>query len=179
MGLLLGRLFLPPQAGGFEKGNEDTGEQTSWWKRVFGAGQRALPAFGRVAAVFMPVTLLVLVLMQTEFVKQILAQVDPILSYFGLPGPMLLVITTGVLSMVAAIGALGPMLQVGLVTPTQAVIALLFASALHYLYEFWSDDIPINISIFGPKLGGKVSLANLIVLESFTCLALGFVVLVH
>jgi hypothetical protein len=44
------------------------------------------------------------------------------------------------------------------------------------LLEFWSGGLPTNVSIFGPKLGGKVSLAALVVRECATCLALGLLV---
>lgn len=172
VGLMMGRVFLTPGDG--LKGWEDSPHlfPEPWWNKTLGAAKRSLPTFGRLIAVFVPVTFLVITLMQTETVKQGLTLVDPVLRQFGLPAPVLIVITTGLISMVAAIGTLGPMLQAGTVTPPEAIAALLFASALHYLYEFWSDDIPINISIFGPELGGKVSLANLVVLECATCLAL-------
>jgi len=178
VGLLLGRLLLPRPGRG-QEGSEQmrVAVHTSWRDKLVAATRRTIPAFCRLAVVFMPVTFLVSILLYTELVGQILRQVDPVLSYLGLPGPVLFVITTGVMSMIAAIGTLGPVLQAGLVTPAEAVTALLVTSVLHYLYEFWSGGLPTNVSIFGPKLGGKVSLAALVVRECTTCLALGLVVL--
>ena len=176
VGLLLGRLLLPrPGQGGIEQRRKAV--HTSWRDKLVSAMRRTVPAFCRLAVVFMPVTFLVSILLHTELVSQILRQVDPVLSYLGLPGPVIFVITTGTMSMIAAIGTLGPILQAGLVTPSEAVAALLVTSVLHYLYEFWSGGLPTNISIFGPKLGGRVSLAALVVRECATCLALGLVVL--
>jgi hypothetical protein len=177
VGMLLGRLLLPLPDQGQEEG--DRSRETvrlSWRDKLAKAVRRTLPAFCRLAVVFMPVTFLVSILLHTDIVNQILRQVEPIISYLGLPAPVILVITTGVISMIAAIGTLGPILQAGLVTPAEAVIALLVTSVLHYLYEFWSSGLPTNISIFGPKLGGKVSLAALVVRECATCLAIGLVV---
>ena len=178
VGLLLGRLLLP-QPGQAQKGGEQSKEavHTSWRDKLTKAARRTIPAFCRLAVVFMTVTFLVSVLLHTDFVNQILRQVDPVLSYLGLPAPVLFVITTGVLSMIAAIGTLGPILQAGLVTPAEAVTTLLVTSVLHYLYEFWSHGLPTNVSIFGPKLGMGVSLAALLVRELATFLAVGTVVL--
>jgi hypothetical protein len=178
VGLLLGRLLLPRPGRG-QEGREQRREavHTSWRDKLVAATRRTVPAFCRLAVVFMPVTFLVSILLHTDLVSQILRQVDPVLSCLGLPGPVIFVITTGVMSMIAAIGTLGPILQAGLVTPAEAVTALLVTSVLHYLYEFWSGGLPTNISIFGPRLGGKVSLAALVVREGATCLALGLVVL--
>ncbi|MGB4505125.1 MAG: hypothetical protein WBI44_09600 [Syntrophaceticus sp.] len=177
VGLLLGMLFLPPQ------NEQDSFEQlpqpspAPLWNKAIDAAKSSLPTFGRLIAVFVPVTFLVITLMHTEVVQQYLALVDPALRKFGLPAPVLIVITTGMFSTIAAIGTLGPFLQVGIVTPVQGIAALLFASALHYFLSFWCDDIPLNVSFFGPRLGSKVSVANLLVLEGVTCLVLGVVML--
>jgi len=177
-GLLLGRLILP-RPGQAREGSTQIQEavHTSWRDKLVTAVRRTIPAFCRLAAVFMPVTFLASILLHTELVKQVLRQVEPILSYLGLPGPMFFVITTGVMSMIAAVGTLGPILQAGLVTPAEAVTGLLVTSILHQLYEFWSHGLPTNVSIFGPKLGVEVSLAALVVREFATFLAVGTVVL--
>lgn len=176
VGILLGRLLLPQTGQEQEGGDQGQGTAGLFWKdKLADAVSRTISAFCRLAVVFIPVTFLVSILLHTEAVSRILQQVEPVLSYLGLPAPVILVITTGMISMVAAIGALGPILQAGLVTPGEAVIALLVTSVLHYLYAFWSSGLPTSISIFGPKLGGKVSLAALVVQECATCLAIGLV----
>ncbi|MBT9141152.1 MAG: hypothetical protein DDT30_01739 [Dehalococcoidia bacterium] len=178
VGLLLGRLLLPrPDRG--QEGREQNREAVhiSWRDKLVAAARRAISAFCRLAVVFMTVTFLVSILLHTGLVNQILRQVDPFLSYLGLPGPVLFVITTGVISMIAAIGVLGPILQAGLVTPADAVAALLITSLLHYLYEFWSGGLATNVSIFGPKLEGMVSVVALVVRECASFLALGLVLL--
>lgn len=141
--------------------------------------RRTIPAFCRLTVVFMPVTFLVSVLLHTELVNQILRQVDPILSYLGLPAPALFVITTGVMSMIAAVCTLGSIQEAGLVTPSDAVTTLLVTSLLRYLYEFWRGELPTNISIFGTKLEGAVSLTALLMRELVTGLALGLIVLLR
>ena len=54
---------------------------------------------------------------------------------------------------------------------------MLVTSLMHYLYEFWSDGLPTNDSIFGPRLGMQVSVAALLVRELATLLAVGAMVL--
>lgn len=177
-GMLLDRLLLPqPEYGQGEGCIQSRETDFSRQKHLARAVHRTLIAFSRLAGVFVPVTLLVAILLHTRLVNQILQQVKPVLSYLGLPAPVIFVIATGVISMVAAIGAIGPILQAGLVTPNEAVIALLATSVLHYLYDFWSSGLPTNISIFGPRLGGKTSLAALAAEELATCLAIGLVVI--
>jgi hypothetical protein len=176
VGLFLGRILLSPQCArnDYEQLPQPTREP--WWKKVIGAAKRSLPTFGRLIAVFVPVTFVVITLMQAETVKQCLTLVDPVLRQFGLPAPLLIVITTGMFSTIAAIGTVGPFLQMGIVTSVQAIAALLFVSVLHHLYGFFCSDIPLNISLFGPRLGGRVSIANIVVMEVVTCLVLGIFV---
>jgi len=180
VGLLMGKFLLPlPEQGKEEDEQSWRAVQEPWREKLIVAARRTLPAFRRLALVFMPVTLLVSILLHTPLMDQMMRQVNPALNYLGLPGVTIIVITTGVMSMIAGIATLGPILQAGLVTPYEAITTLLIASVLHYLYEFWSGGLPTNISIFGPKLGGKVSLTALLVRESATCLALGLVVLLR
>lgn len=178
VGLLLGRLILPQREQAPKRGGQSREiVHTSWRNKLVAAVRRTIPVFCRLALVFMPVTFLVSVLLQTGHVKHVLQQVGPFLGYLGLPAPVLFVITTGMLSMVAAIGTLGPILHAGLLTPPEAITALLVTSLLHYLYEFWSSGLPTNVSIFGPKLGMQVSVATLLVRELATLLAVGAVFL--
>lgn len=177
VGLLTGKLILPlPEQNKEEDEQSREAFREPWREKSIVAARRTLPTFCRLALVFMPVTLLVSIFLHTPLMGHIMQKVDPVLYYLGLPGVTIIVITTGVMSMIAGIGTLGPILQAGLVTPYEAIITLLVTSALHYLYEFWSGGLPTNISIFGPKLGSKVSLAVLLVRESATCLALGLIV---
>ncbi|SFR01315.1 nucleoside recognition domain-containing protein [Desulfoscipio geothermicus] len=178
VGMLMGKFLLPlPEQGKEEAGPSRETVREPWREKFIMAVRRTLPAFRRLALVFIPVTLVVSILLHTPLMDQIMHKVDPALNYLGLPGVTIIVITTGVMSMVAGIGTLGPILQAGLVTPCEAITTLLITSVLHYLYEFWSGGLPTNISIFGPRLGSKVSLAALLVRESATCLALGLIVL--
>jgi hypothetical protein len=50
---------------------------------------------------------------------------------------------------------------------------------LHYFISFWSEDIPLNVSIFGPQLGSKVSIVNLVVLEGVTLLVWGGILFLY
>lgn len=178
VGLLLGRLLLPPQSAQDSSKQLPQPTPDPLLKKIIDAAKGSLPTFGRIIAMFVPVTFLVITLMQTETVIQWLSLVDPVLRQFGLPAPVLIVITTGMFSMVAGIGTLGPFLQSGIVTPVEAIAALLLASAIHYFLSFWYSNLPLNVSFFGPRLGSKVSVANMVILEVVTCLVLGVVVLV-
>jgi hypothetical protein len=179
VGLLLGRIFLSPQNAQDVEGQLPQPTSEPWWDKISGALKSSLPTFGRLIVVFVPVTFLVITLMQTEVVKEGLTLVDPVLRQLGLPAPVLIVITTGMFSTIAGIGTLGPFLQSGIITPAQGVAALLFASALHYFISLWSEDIPLNVSFFGPQLGSKVSIANFVVLEGATLLVWGGIVFLY
>lgn len=178
VGLLLGRLLLPQRDQAQKWSEQSQGAvRTPWRDKMVTAVRRTIPVFCRLALVFMPVTFLVSALLHTELGNQVLQQVGPVLRYLGLPTPSVFVITTGMLSMIAAIGTLGPILHAGLLTLPEAITALLVTSLIHYLYEFCSSGLPTNVSIFGPKLGMQVSVAALLVRELATILALGAMVL--
>ncbi|RQD74793.1 MAG: hypothetical protein D5R97_07265, partial [Candidatus Syntrophonatronum acetioxidans] len=95
-----------------------------------------------------------------------------------LPAHLILVITTGMVSTIGAMGMIGPLIQSGTITLMEMVVALLLAFVLHWIYEFWSYLLPCNVSIFGGRLGWKVSLAILAAWEATLVLFLSVTFLV-
>jgi len=107
VGLLMGKLLLPlPEQGKEEDEQSREAVREPWREKLIVAARRTLPAFRRLALVFMPVTLLVSILLHTPLMDQMMRQVNPALNYLGLPGVTIIVITTGVMSMIAGIGTL-------------------------------------------------------------------------
>ncbi|MCL6635098.1 MAG: hypothetical protein K6T29_04935 [Peptococcaceae bacterium] len=176
MGLGLGRRYLPPRdyEGAWP---EQAGSLQAAFsrKKVAAALRAAAGQFCRLSLVFVPVVLLSSALLHTPAAARFLETVNPALSRLGLPAAAVLVVAAGVPSMMAGIGALGPMVREGLLTGPEAVVTLLITSILHGIYECWTGSLPANVAIFGGALGLRVSLAALL---ARTLVTLGVIVLV-
>ncbi|AEA46398.1 hypothetical protein [Archaeoglobus veneficus] len=85
----------------------------------------------------------------------------PFFSCFGLPASSLLIIATGIPSMIAAIATAGSMVAKGALSGPDAVMALLFASILHTFVEILRNTFPIVASLFGKSLGVRIALITL------------------
>lgn len=132
--------------------------------------------FTQMLVIFLIFSFLALWLVEIGFIESMISKFTFLLDFLKIaPSPTaILAISTGTISMLAAIASMGSAFQTGLVNFPQVVVTLLVASFLHNLYELWSYDLPINISIFGSKLGTKVSFAIFLIHETFIFLALIF-----
>ena len=130
--------------------------------------------FKQMVIIFLFFSFLALWLVEIGVIDSIISKFKFLLDFLRLApsSTAILAISTGTVSMLAAIASIGSAFQTGLVNFHQVVLTLLVASFLHNLYELWSHDLPINISIFGSKLGTKVSFINFFIHETFIFLAL-------
>jgi hypothetical protein len=161
VGIFLGKVMLSKPDCGLIKCQDCEPEKSPWREKLTGAFKSAFPLFGRIALVFMFATFIMTLLLESEIKNVIFAPIDPALIYLGLPAPLILVVTTGMVSTIGALGLIGPLFHSGTINLHEMMVALLLAFILHYLYEFWSHILPTNISIFGGRLGWRVSLATL------------------
>jgi hypothetical protein len=141
------------------------------WSRLV---KLSLVQFGRIAAVFVPVTLLFALLINIEQATAFLSHLNPFLSSWGLPSAAVLVIVAGLPSKISGIAAIGPIFQNGFLTAKQVIITLLLAAVLHAGYEFFASFLPANVSIFGSSRGWTLSGITMMVRVS----AIGIVLIV-
>ena len=121
------------------------------------AGKKAFKQFWDIAVVFIPITLAFACLMHTDFMKEVITRLDPILRWFNLTAAGVLVIIAGIPTLIAAIGVAGTLLQSGALAPQDVIFVLLLASFFHNIYDGISRVLPTNLSIFGTKTGITVT----------------------
>jgi hypothetical protein len=139
----------------------------------------SLAQFARIAAVFVPVTLVFAVLINVRQASAVLERLNPFLSSWGLPPAALLVIIAGLPSKISSIAAIGPIFQNGLLTSKEVIVTLLLAAVFHAGYEFFTSFLPANLAIFGSSRGWKLSAATILIRLSAigVMLILGIVIL--
>lgn len=148
-------------------------------QRIKIALEKTIIPFINMATVFICFSFLALYLVEIGFIENIVSQFRFILDFLGLSpsATTLLALTTGTLSMLAAIASIGSAFQADLVSFQQLTTTLLLAAFLHNLYELFSYDLPINASIFGSKLGTKIALTTFFIHQSFIFLVLALIVI--
>lgn len=139
----------------------------------------ALKQFFRITAMLIPTIFLVTFLFELGLLDTF-SIVKPVLDTLGLPDSSLLIIATGMLSMIVGIGTAGSLLAMDAIDEFSTVLSLLIASIFHSVIECLRNTLPINISLFGELLGVKVTvtflLAQLVagMLAVFLLMTLGF-----
>jgi len=123
----------------------------------------SLVQFTRIAAVFVPVTLLFALLINIRQASAILERLNPFLASWGLPSAAVLVIIAGLPSKISGIAAIGPIFQNGLLTSKEVIVTLLVAAVFHAGYEFFSSFLPANLAIFGSSRGWTLSTVTIFI----------------
>ena len=138
---------------------------TSWDDKPRGLSlvKLSLVQFARIAAVFVPVTLLFAVLINIRQASAFLERLNPFLSSWGLPTVAVLVIIAGLPSKISGIAAIGPIFQNGLLTTREVILTLLLAAVFHSGYEFFASFLPANLAIFGSSRGWTLSAVTILI----------------
>lgn len=118
----------------------------------------ALKQFFRITAMLASTIFLVMLLFEAGLIDMFNEVSKPILDVFGLPDSSLLIIATGVPSMVAGIGTAGLLLAKGAIDEMSAVLSLMIASVFHSVVGCLRNTLPINLSLFGKSMGMKVTI---------------------
>lgn len=137
----------------------------------------SLLQFGRIALIFVPITLSFTIALHLEKTRNLLMSFDTLLRSVGLSAPSIIVIITGLPSSISAIAAAGPLFQSNLLGPKEVIISLLIAYLFHSIYEFFSSYLPSNIAFFGAIKGFRISFFYLLIRILSICLVLGFAIL--
>ncbi len=134
--------------------------------------------FGRMALIFVPVTLLFALGMHHEKISQLLTSTDRLAGVIGFSGPVMIVVAAGLPSSISALAAAAALFQSRLLGPTEVVYALLIAYAMHNIYEFFANYIPSTMAFFGPRVGLRVAVLHLLTRLSAILLVLATIFLV-
>lgn len=113
--------------------------------------------FGRILKIVIPSLLLAISLINSGILAGLSHLANPLTHMLNLPSSSCLVIVSGWPSMMVGIATAGPLVINGIITPLEAIRTLVITSLIHNLYTVLRMSLPVNISLFGPKLGGIVT----------------------
>jgi hypothetical protein len=176
-GFILGKVTLSSSCALIKGSYEPSQVQNFKLKERLGrAFKQGSLLFLRTAKVLLPFTFLAVALLKLDFVNDFFLLVKPVFHFLNLPAQAFLIVSIGTISSIGALASLAPLVKSQVLNPIQTVITLLIALFFHRLFEFWRHELPLNISIFGAKLGGKASLLLLFCRELATFIVLsGFI----
>jgi hypothetical protein len=139
----------------------------------------ALKQFGRIAVMLTLTIFAVMLLFEAGLLDTFNGVAKPLLAAFRLPDSSLLIIATGIPSMVAGIGTAGSLLAKGAIDETSVVLSLLIASIFHSIIECLRNTLPINVSLFGKLLGIKVIISFFLARLVANILAIALLILLR
>ncbi|WP_254768380.1 nucleoside recognition protein [Salinilacihabitans rarus] len=104
------------------------------------------------------------------------ALVDPVAGLVGLPGAAVPAILVSLVDPTSGAVAVAPMIG-DVLTPAQAVVALLIGSLFSLTVGTVKRSIPFQFGIWGPEFGAKVILVNVGLKAAFILVAIGVLLL--
>ena len=103
---------------------------------------------------------LVSVAMELTLFKSFSAILEPVTSILGLESEIALISATEIVNTYAGIILAGSLLSEGLISTKGVIIALLLGTVVSFSARFVKHSLPLHVSLFGPKLGGKTVAVN-------------------
>ncbi len=103
---------------------------------------------------------LVSVSFELNFFESFSAILDPVTKILGLESEVALISATEVVNSYAGIILAGGLLSEGLISTNGVLIALLLGTVVSLSARSVKHSLPLHVSLFGPKLGGKTVAIN-------------------
>jgi hypothetical protein len=175
VGVFAGRLMLTrgEKILGIDEETKDH-EFLGWAILLRSSARDTLRPFTRILKLVIPSLLIAILLVNSGILAGLSHLQSPLTRLLNLPASSGLVIVSGWPSMMVGIATAGPLVMNGAITPLEAIGTLVITSLIHNLYTALRMSLPVNISLFGPKLGGIVTgvagLMELIALSVFALL---------
>lgn len=175
VGIFAGRLMLTTGEKILEIDAETKENKFLGWAILLrSSAMDTLEPFMRILKIVIPSLLIAILLINSGVFAWLSHLPNPLTHILNLPSSSGLVIVSGWPSMMVGIATAGPLVINGTITPLEAIRTLVITSLIHNLYTALRMSLPVNISLFGPKLGGIVTgvagLMELIALPVFAIL---------
>ncbi|MCK4733971.1 MAG: hypothetical protein KAT65_16075 [Methanophagales archaeon] len=103
---------------------------------------------------------LVSVAMELNLFESFSAILEPVTNILGLESEIALISATEIVNTYAGIILAGSLLGEGLISTKGVLIALLLGTVVSFSARFVKHSLPLHVSLFGPKLGGKTVAVN-------------------
>lgn len=146
---------------------------SGWVNILLSSVPDTLEPFKRILKIVIPSLLITIFLVNSGALGWLSQLASPLTHMLGLPSSSCLVIVSGLPSMMVGIATAGPLVINGGITPLEVVRTLVITSSIHSLYTVVRMSFPVNISLFGPKLGSMVTgVAGLMELTALPVLAI-------
>lgn len=129
----------------------------SWGNLLKTSVTDTLAPFCRMLKFIIPTLFIAILLMHTGISVWLSELAAPLTSMLNLPSSSCLVIISGLPSMMVGIVTAGPLIMNGDMTPMDVLRTLVITSLLHSLYNVVRMSFPVNISLFGARLGAMVT----------------------
>ncbi len=85
---------------------------------------------------------------------------EPLTNILGLESEVVLISATEIVNTYSGLILAGSLLDKGLITTKGVLIALLLGNVVSFSTRFVKHSLPLHVSLFGPKLGGKTVAVN-------------------
>lgn len=85
---------------------------------------------------------------------------DPITNLLGLESEVAMISATGLVNTYSEMVLAGSLLGEGMISVNGVLIALLLGNVISFSTRFAKHSLPLHVSLFGPKLGGKIVAFN-------------------
>jgi len=158
IGISAGRLMLNTGENILKIDETVKDEKFSGWTNLLRSSvMDTLAPFNRILKIVIPSLFIAILLINSGVLGRLSQMASPLTHILNLPSSSCLVIVSGLPSMMVGIATAGPLVASGGITPLEAVRTLVITSLLHSLYTVLRMSFPVNISLFGPKLGGIVT----------------------
>jgi hypothetical protein len=103
---------------------------------------------------------LVSVAVELNFFESVSTILKPLTNILGLKSVVVLISATEVVNTYSGLILAGSLLDKGLITTKEVLIALLLGSVVSFSARFVKHSLPLHVSLFGPKLGSKTVAVN-------------------
>ena len=85
---------------------------------------------------------------------------DPFMNILGLESEIALISATQIVNTYSGMVLSGSLLDDGMISTKGVLIALLLGNVISFSTRFVKHSLPLHVSLFGPKLGGKIVAVN-------------------
>lgn len=169
--VVIGRIFIrTPHRGSLKEEKDHKGETTSLKVR------HAVEGTTRTLKMILPrlylVYIAVVVFLAAGYLESFGELAEPLARLFDLPGEAITIIALQAFDATSGYVLTGALLQSGALNPFQAITALLLGTMITLSMTYAKHSLPSKIAFFGPRLGTKIALYNLVLNLSFTLVAL-------
>ncbi len=134
-----------------------SGNSSSAWNKSVKTTYRMLK---RIVPVMFVTLFLVALLMERGTFQELSGIIDPVTYILGLESEIALVSVTEILNTYSGLILAGSFFDTGALSTKGVLIALMLGNVISFSTRFAKHSLPLHVSLFGPKLGGKIVLIN-------------------